>query len=317
MQSVNLRAALSQLLGEIKKDGYLGREVVVRKSMLDDCKGSKFIELLADFSTAVMRKESMSTMTQRVATPALKMSTATELSGHEYQLMVPLILAHRVSLGAKGRSRARIQATHDSFSRLLNKKKAEVLDRSMKGDDGASGREPMHSINNPICRDVKENWLGSEEWADALLYGGSQSSTDAFLELPFSEAWSNANEPTVEELKNGPVQDLVVNLESQISRQRRRLHRWHEISSSIRRENAPVCKIRSDDSTSKSLLAFRDHQSFSVAAASRDIQTRGDHVREQDMLSSLHEALARVNGKHLCTSHATDNLSLSPRARGC
>ncbi|PHH87192.1 hypothetical protein CDD83_9199 [Cordyceps sp. RAO-2017] len=55
MQSLNLRAALLRALEAVKKNGALGRDCVVRKTMLDECKGERFEEVLALFSTAVLK----------------------------------------------------------------------------------------------------------------------------------------------------------------------------------------------------------------------------------------------------------------------
>ena len=49
LQSLNLRAALYRSLNELKKNGVLGRESVLRKTMLDECKGDKFYEILVMF----------------------------------------------------------------------------------------------------------------------------------------------------------------------------------------------------------------------------------------------------------------------------
>ena len=312
---MNLRAALFRFLAELKKKGSLARETVVRKTMLDDCKGDKFYELLADFSTTVVCKE-LRSAPQWIANPALKLSTANELTACEYQWILPLILANRVSLSAVGERRARVQATHDKFAQLLDNKKAEITDRSMKGNGHTAAQEQESMHPDLISREVKENWLGSEEWADTLLYGGSKSNTDAFLELTFSEAWHRANESTVEDLGSGPVRDLLVDLESRISHHQRRLRRWREFSCSIQMRDAPAYAGRSARGTDKSSLMFRDHQPLSVAATSGSVATPEGHatVKEEDdaLLSSLCEALARINGKPV--SHTIDTLLRQPLA---
>ncbi|KAG9781153.1 hypothetical protein KCU88_g3567, partial [Aureobasidium melanogenum] len=54
--SLNLRAALYKWLTELKKDGSLPREMVLRKTMLDEGKGEKFDELMARFAMFVVRR---------------------------------------------------------------------------------------------------------------------------------------------------------------------------------------------------------------------------------------------------------------------
>ncbi|KAH0407058.1 hypothetical protein KCU90_g23381, partial [Aureobasidium melanogenum] len=60
IQSLNLRAALFRCLNELKKNDVLGREATLRKTMLDDCKGEKFEEVLLLFSAIVLRKQLLS-----------------------------------------------------------------------------------------------------------------------------------------------------------------------------------------------------------------------------------------------------------------
>ena len=301
---------------EIKKNGGLGRETIVRKTMLDDCKGDKFDELLAVFSTAVVRKELASTPGW-IANPVLKLSVASEVSTQEYQMMVPLILAHRVSLSTMGDRRARIQVTHDKFTQLLDTKREEASERSKGGDDPVPTEDPVRP--DLISHEVKENWLGNEEWADALLYGGSHSSTDAFLELPFSQAWARANQSTVENLSNGSIQDLVANLESRVSHQHKRLNRWREFCRSIQRDSHPARTGQKDEAP----LVFRDHQALSVVGSSKDVHSREGHyiLKEEDeaLLSSMHEALAGVSRQYntntsLSTPLARSRMSESPSA---
>ncbi|KAJ4359233.1 hypothetical protein N0V85_009459, partial [Neurospora sp. IMI 360204] len=56
VQSLNLRAALVRSLEQAKKNGVLGRDAIVRKTMLDECKGHRLEEILAVFSSAVLKK---------------------------------------------------------------------------------------------------------------------------------------------------------------------------------------------------------------------------------------------------------------------
>jgi hypothetical protein len=151
-----------------------------------------------------------------------------------------------------------------------------------------------------LVRELQTNWLGSEEWATALLKGGSQSSTDAFLELPFSEAWMRAKDSNVDSLSGGLKQDLVLDLEARVLLQRNRLRKWHEYNKSLLQERGP-----SEISTAlpkEPRVLFRDHQSLTVASISKSVRQPGDRGRtlkgpEKYLLSSVNEALSRINGK--------------------
>lgn len=290
---MNLRAALFRAFSEIKKNGELGRETIVRKTMLDDCRGEKFDELLAVFSTAVLRKVLTAPSDDGLLNPAIKLSTAKGLTPEQYQLIVPLILAHRVSLGGMGDHRARVRDTHEKFSELLEEKKTQL--------DSRSKEKPQTTIDDPIditalSREIKTNWLGSEEWAEALLKHGSRTSNDGFLELPFSKAWAKANTSSIEGLCTDANHDLLTDLESRVSRQQDRLRRWRDFRNSIHQRGESPSKTADN-----SELTFNDHQRLTVASISKAVRQSlgGSYLTEDDqlLLSSMNEALARADGK--------------------
>jgi hypothetical protein len=267
--------------------------------MLDDCKGEKFDELLAVFSTAVLRKLVAASASEMIWNPAMTLSTASSISPRDYQNLIPLILAHQVSLNATGARRSRVQETYEQFSHLLDDKKVELTDRA--SNLSTQDKDQPRTDLDGLTQELQTNWLGSEEWATAILNGGSHSSTDGFLELPFSKAWKQATESTVNGLGGGVKSDLVVDLEARVLRLRGRLRRWHEYSDSLREE-----RDRSYDANSsarhESRLAFRDHQSLTVASISKAVRESADRGRtlneaDRSFMSSVNEAIIRVNGK--------------------
>ncbi|KAL3486375.1 HAUS augmin-like complex subunit 6 N-terminus-domain-containing protein [Aspergillus germanicus] len=291
LQSVNLRAALFRVLSDVKKNGDLGRETILRKSMLDDCKGEKFDELLAVFSTNVVRKKKV-----HERNPAIDLSLASGLSPHDHQLLLPLILAHRVSLKSFGERRDRVRDTQEKFVQLLDRKKDELSSRSTPDHHGISVQE---ADLEALAREVKANWQGSIEWADTLLYGGLSSGRDAFLELPFDSAWSRAKESTVDDLRTTASRpDLVTDLESRVLRQRARVQRWHQYTESLKGSRAESPSKPAGKSTPQ--LAFRAHQNLTIASISKAVrQPEGRSVlvaSDQSLLRSIFEALGQING---------------------
>lgn len=266
--------------------------------MLDDCKGEKFDELLAVFSTAVLRKLVAVSAEDMLWNPAMKLSAATSISPTDYQNLVPLILAHQVSLNAAGARRARVHETYSQFSRLLDNKKLELGERAEKEQTNGTGPQ---IDSEGLAKELRVNWLGSEEWAAALLDGGSQSSTDAFLELPFSQAWARATASTVDDLESALKPDGIVGLETRVLRLRSRVRRWHEFNESLRKERGDVSGPAENESQEPS-LSFRDHQSLTVASISkavRQTERRGRLLKDADraFLSTVHEAVSRINGE--------------------
>ncbi|KAL2808799.1 HAUS augmin-like complex subunit 6 N-terminus-domain-containing protein [Aspergillus granulosus] len=288
LQSVNLRAALFRVLSDLKKNGDLGRETILRKSMLDDCKGEKFDEVLAVFSTNVVRKTKI-----HERNPAIELALASGLSPQDYPLLLPLVLAHRVSLKSLGERRDRVQDTQEKFVQLLNRKRDELDSRSTPDDHAVSAQE---ADLEALAREVKANWQGSVEWADTLLYGGINSGRDAFLELPFDSAWSQAKESTVDDLRTTASRpDLVTDLESRVLRQRARLRRWHQYTDSLR----AVSPSKLTGKTTPQLV-FRDHQNLTVASISKAVRQPVNRSiltgNDKSLLRSISEAMVRING---------------------
>ncbi|KAL2012518.1 hypothetical protein VTN00DRAFT_43 [Thermoascus crustaceus] len=298
LQSLNLRAALFRALSDLKKNGDLGRETILRKSMLDDCRGDKFEEVLAVFSTLVLRKV-LAARSDLPASVAMRLATARGISEEEHQMMVPLILAHQYSLGTLSECKTRVQSNYDKFTQLLDTKKDELSRRSKDRPQPSEQDREQAFRYESIVREVKGSWLGSEEWADALLYGGVRSSKDGFLELPFLEAWSRANRGTVDDLSNAPATDLLVELENRISRQQARLRKWREFNESMQKSDPQRQAQR--ESSSAQPLVFREHQRLTVASISKAVRQPTTRTRKneeyQSLLSSLHEDLSKLKGK--------------------
>ena len=275
-----------------------GEKQLSAKTMLDDCRGEKFDELLAVFSTAVLRKLVAVSAEEMQWNLAMKLSLAGSITLVEYQNILPLILAHQVSLHAAGARRARAHEAYDQFSRLLDDKKIELSERAKKS---ANEKHHVPVDSESLARELQANWLGSEEWATALLHGGSQISLDSFLELPFSQAWTQAKASNVHGLRTGAKPDLVIDLETRALRLRSRLRRWHEFNDSLRKERGGSSNSTGVESQESRLL-FRDHQALTVASISKTVRQSGDRGRvlqdaDRSFMSNVSEAVMRVNGQ--------------------
>ncbi|KAJ9219551.1 hypothetical protein DTO027B5_4819 [Paecilomyces variotii] len=296
LQSLNLRAALFRALSDVKKNGDLGREAILRKTMLDDCKGEKFEEILAVFSTAVLRKV-LAARADLIANPVMRLATAKAIVPDDYQTMVPLILAHQWSLSTMSESQTRLQTNYERFTNLLKAKRDELVQRS---GEKPKPRRKQGANYADLARELRENWLANEEWADALLDGGSQSSTDRFLELPFSEAWALANRGTADNQIHVPAGDLLADLESRLSRQQARLKKWREYRDSIQTP-ADQVRIASNDCSKESPLVFREHQALTIASISKAMRQPSGSTTPgtacHSLLSSLNDSLAKLKGR--------------------
>ncbi|EPS28210.1 hypothetical protein PDE_03156 [Penicillium oxalicum 114-2] len=326
LQSVNLRAALFRALAELKKNGDLGRETILRKTMLDDCRGEKFEEVLAVFSTAVLRKLLALSATEMIWNPAMAISTASAITPVDYQNLVPLIIAHRFSLNATGARRARFEETFARFSGLLDDKRVELTKRAEQ-TKGISNREQnlSQTDSEALVQELRTNWMGNVEWATALQHGGSRTSSDAFLERPFPQAWKQASQSTTVDVNDGAEIDLVTDLETRVLRLRGRLRKWHEFNDSLREK----CQIHEGHVTptlSRPRLMFRDHQSLTVASISKTVRASADRGRElneadRSFMAQVNAAITRTEDNSRvdqgadATAHLPElKLSRKPRA---
>ncbi|KAL1297047.1 hypothetical protein AAFC00_004636 [Neodothiora populina] len=129
LQSINLRAALLRCFNDLKKTGVLGREAVVRKTMLDECKGDRFEELLLMFSALALRKKMQAAHSSRVLPVAQRLGLADSISPADSVTLLPLTLAHRTSLSGALRRRAETKKLLGSFHRAMKDERRDVQHR--------------------------------------------------------------------------------------------------------------------------------------------------------------------------------------------
>jgi hypothetical protein len=298
-------------LSDLKKNGDLGRETTVRKTMLDDCKGSKFEEVLAVFSTVVLRK----VVCENQREPGLRLAFTKSLTDTELEeQLVPLIIAHHSSLSSTKRDQVKIRESHDQFSKLLDEK-ARVL--SVRSKQKSRQSEESHHFER-LAHDVKTNWLGGRHLADTLLTGGSAVGKDAFLELSFEKAWSRARKGSINHISLSSSVDLLQDLDTCLLNQRRRLQRLKEFKKLMHREQESGAVSIKSDGKSQS-ITFRDHQTLTVASTSKSrdvVEPRDLFDEHQAIISSLRDALSEVKGirdQQESTSRISTTLVESPQ----
>lgn len=225
LQSLNLRAALYRSLNELKKNGLLGRDSVLRKTMLDECKSDKFMEILVLFSTAVLKK-SIGVGKGKQEPVVKAIATATVLSASRRNSLLPLAIAHRSALKSilqkKGEQRSRY--THSSD--LLETKNQSIHQRNKQFNTTLQQGKfsVQHGDAISIKRQLRDNWIGNTTWLDIILHGNGQAE-DGYLNAPFRDVWN-----TIE--KGGSLQeganssDLLETLGLRVEQQRTRLQRW-------------------------------------------------------------------------------------------
>ncbi|OAA58298.1 hypothetical protein ISF_06837 [Cordyceps fumosorosea ARSEF 2679] len=226
LQSVSLRAALLRGLENAKKSGALGRDALIRKTMLDDCKGERLEEVLAAFSATVLR----STLAARGPYRPLAVKLAIDDDGHDDDghLLRPLVLAHRASLRRSLDRRREAAARYRDFGDLLAMK-----ERGLARRDEVLRARPAPAVSQDTCRrvrqTVRDNWSGNEAWLDALLAGDARGQTGALLGAPYDRVWRSVQQGRLAEIEDDARGGLLRQLDDRVEAQRQRLARWDEL----------------------------------------------------------------------------------------
>jgi len=231
VQSLNLRAALLRTLEHAKKNGVLGRDAVVRKTMLDECKGERMEEVLAALSSAVLKKLAAEQLLNQRQLPALAQSLALENRGYsgERAELVSLILAHKFSLHRTLESKNKSRARYNDFSQLMGLKEGSIARRRVQ--TRAAQEERKRHTNIPddmkldVWRTVRNNWSGNERWMEALLYGDNHARKDGLLSIPFDRVWRRVESGRLAELED-KSDGLLQQLDGRVKSQKERLEKW-------------------------------------------------------------------------------------------
>lgn len=210
----------------MKKDGILRRDVTIRKTMLDECKGEKLEDVLAAFSTVVLQKVLSAEKNVRPSR-VRKLALARTLSGEEQRSLLPLAIAHRVSLEGLLRKRAHLRSKYLQFQHLLDVKEQELHGRkrslelaSKDSEEGIGSCGNIHGLR----KQFGIHWQGDPRWVDAI-FEGEQEARDPLLDTPFSQVWSKVMSGNID-TSVPQQQGLLQQLDNRVAAQEARLQKW-------------------------------------------------------------------------------------------
>jgi hypothetical protein len=277
---LNLRAALYRALAELKKNGVLGKEIVLRKTMLDECKGEKFEEAISAFAMTVLRR------TARAKNDAqLELALSDNLSGQQQAQLLPLIIALRSSLQQQLSQRRKIQGQVEVYVGLLAKHRASIQNRR-----ALLSRLPMLEgrLKAASPEDIADAWMGDDRWAEILVSGPTRLE-DQFLTAPFEEGWKAVLDG--KNINTDHQTDLLRDLNARIAKQETRLRKWKTFAASLQNRQAQAVKASRMPTSSKEygspLLHFDRHQSLQL----RDKPIQAQPERQPMPTLPIHETL--------------------------
>ena len=271
LQSLNLRAAIFRCLNELKKNGTLGKDVIVRKTFFDDCKGERIQELLVSFSTLALRKLLSAGHGGRPCIAA-RLATAKTITTKERQSFLPLAVAHRASLMAILHKKSKLREKYKDLGRALDAKEKELDHRfeAVVSTQDFLDKNPIpdHTVAR-VSKLFEKNWRGDYKPVEVIMQGEEQEMKDALLDKPFSETWQQVSAGTFDGATGPSWQGLLQDLEARVASQESRLTNWRNFKEAMQRDESMLAPAKS-------------HPSRLVQNRSRDT----DHQKHKDFVFS-------------------------------
>lgn len=198
--------------------------------MLDECKGERLEEILAVFSSAVLKKIVAEDQLNANDYPTIAQTLALENRGYsgERAELTTLLLAHKVSLTGKLNRKKAAKAQYNEFAEVLDLKERAIARRHGQIESSQSqSKIPKLSEDAKldIRRAVRNNWSGDERWMEALLHGDVKTSRDGLLTAPFDRVWRRVQSNRLSELEDKSG-GLLEQLGGRVRAQQERLGKW-------------------------------------------------------------------------------------------
>ncbi|KAI5465000.1 HAUS augmin-like complex subunit 6 N-terminus-domain-containing protein [Mariannaea sp. PMI_226] len=277
VQSVNLRAALLRALELAKKNGALGKDAIVRKTMLDECKGERLEEVLAAFSSAVLKLVmSQETSNSNGEHAALAIRLALEDRGYksDNSELVAMVWAHKAALNGVLRSKQSANTRFRDFSELLDiktrglaRKNEAILAKQQSGN----AKTVSDDAKLEMWRTIRNNWSGNERWMETLLYGDTGAKKDSLLGMPYDRVWRRVQQGRLAELEDNATPGLLEQLDGRVRAQKERLDKWETFQRRLcqDRPRSSPSEQKQQDSKRKGIdLGFGAHEALSLGRAS-------------------------------------------------
>lgn len=312
LQSLNLRAALFRSLNELKKNGVLGRESVLRKTMLDECKGDKFYEILALFSNVVLKKRiAAKTRNDENVVVARQLAMAATLSSKQQQSLLPLAIAHKAALVNVLKRKEEKRARFLEFENLLDTKAEDISRRIRKCKDTPRAKKPAvpQREADAVKKQLRDNWIGNQKWLDVMLHGDNVQAEDAFLSSRFEKVWYMVEKG--QKLEDATTETgLMENLQTRVREQDARLRKWKTFHQEIQEKN-----FKSDENLTKAPVATKElrfdaHMQHQLPKSKK----RSDEktVRQAIVPAEYEEILSDMNTELLPMSSSVEQHPPSP-----
>lgn len=244
--------------------------------MLDECAGDRIEELLAVFSTIVLRKVVLAEQTDNGGV-ARRLATEDNPSTEEQKLMLPLVCAHRASLAALLRKRQLLGSRYREFSQMLGLKSESIAkghEQLIVESKGGMPEDNVGASEAEVLRgQVRESWLGEAGWSKLVIGGRSQRDQDTILDSTFIDVFTQCKSGDHGCVGDRKSKGLLEDLESRVHDQQERLTRWGQFRDNLRKSSCSSEQHKTPKGVGRSQtkrinLIFRAHQHLLPGVAS-------------------------------------------------
>ena len=271
--------------------------------MLDECKGEKLEEVLAAFSSAVLKRK-LEEQAPNAASIAEQVALETLSYSGERTVISTLLLAYKASLRKHLYHKNDLKASYGEFSELLalNERKIErrraLLEHLIQDESSELGPDFWARFKS-IHEQLKKNWSGSDEWLEFLLYSDSRTLNEGFLGAAFETAWAHFQDNNFADIE-GFRYSLPQQLDERIRSQEDRLTRWQGFVRRLAKPgtSSPTKQEKGTSWPSEIIsLTFSKHLGLQIGLPPSPEKTRSTWIGFEDykrVMESLTTKLAAV-----------------------
>lgn len=245
INSLNLRTGLYKALTELKKNGLLPRDVVLRKTMLDECKGEKFEEVLAAFGMLVLRQPKQGRTRQKPAADSITVPQPPQA-----EQIVPLIIAHRVSLQASLRKRQHLRAQTNAALQELQTQRDDIARRMQILSAQAEQLEDVSPEDGErLQEELTHAFSADRRWAEYILRGRPASTlTDQIVPSTTS---TDRIAPSTEKDVDEPMREVLASIY--------KCEQWTQHLESLRDSLLPVSEVEGTSTATNTAAPAQRH----------------------------------------------------------
>ena len=159
--------------------------------MLDECRGERLEEVLAAFSSAVLKHVIAQEVAASGEHKALALDLALEDRGYKSDNtdLTTMVLAHKVAISRILNSKVAASSRFHDFADLLKVKEKGIARRKEALGALDGGKTISDDARREMWRTLRNNWSGNERWMETLLYGDASIKKDGLLGMEFDRVW--------------------------------------------------------------------------------------------------------------------------------